>query len=67
MVNAPRMHQERKAIQIAQMISTIKQMQEKGMEIDKTRMVLATMAELNLSKPTARDYVDIAFYKLGLK
>ncbi len=34
---------------------------------DFKKWVIATMANINLSRRTAREYVEVAFYKLKLK
>jgi len=65
MVNAPRMHQEKRAIQVQQIMASI----EKAMKMKKVdfeSIVLATMASLNLSRRTARDYVNMALFNLGI-
>lgn len=59
------MRQEVRARQIKQIEASIKA-RKKGKEINKKMLILATMANLNLSRGTSRDYVEIALFNLGL-
>ena len=64
MVSAPRMMQERRAVQILQIQNSIAEAREAGKDVNKKDIVLATMANLNLSKRTASEYVDVAMFNL---
>ena len=64
MVSAPRMMQERRAVQILQIQKSIAEAREAGKDVNKKDIVLATMANLNLSKRTASEYVDVAMFNL---
>lgn len=66
-MNIIKMRQEKKAKQIGEIIASIEKAKEKGVEITFKKVVLATMANLNLSRRTAREYVEIAWFKLGLE
>lgn len=66
MVNAPRMHQERRAKHVAQIQASIEKQIKKKKNIDIDSIVLSTMANLNLSRRTAMDYVFVSFYNLGI-
>ncbi len=55
--------QEKREIQIKQIMESI----EKSSNKDFKQWTIATMANLNLSRRTAREYVEVAFYKLKLK
>jgi len=57
------MRQEKRASQIEQIKASI----EKAKERDFKKIVLVVMANLNLSRRTAREYVEVAFFKLGLE
>lgn len=59
-----RMRQEARAKQIEEISKSIYKAQLKDKEIDKKKIILAAMAELNLSKRTATEYVEVAFFKL---
>ncbi len=57
------MRQEKRAREIAQITASIKESKNK----DFKTVVLATMANLNLARRTAREYVEVAFFKLGIQ
>lgn len=57
------MRQEKRAREIAQIKVSIKKAKK---PYDKARIVLAAMSALNLSKRTAKEYVDVALYELGI-
>jgi len=40
---------------------------DKGKEIDFKKVVFAVMDEYGVARRTATEYVEVAFYKLGLK
>ena len=65
MVNAPRMMQERRQININQITESIKKAIVEGKELNKKDLVMATMANLNLSRRTATEYVEVALYNLN--
>jgi len=56
--------QEAREKQIGQIMASINKSEE---DPNFKQWVLATMANLNLSRRTAREYVEVAFYKLKLK
>ena len=58
------MRQEKRSIQIRQIQESIEKSEEKA---DFNKVVLATMANLGLGRQTARDYVEIAFHRLGIE
>ncbi len=62
-MNIISMRQQVRARQINEIKNSIKKSKNK----DFKAVVLATMANLNLSRRTAREYVEIAFFKLGLE
>ena len=66
MVNAPRMMQEKRAIQIADLQGSIEKLIKKKQPFDMERLIISTMAHLNLSRKTALDYVYVALYNLGI-
>ncbi len=57
------MRQEKRENQINAIMASI----DKSKNKDFKKWILATMANLNLSRRTAREYVEVAFYKLKLK
>ena len=59
------MMQEKRAVQIEQIMASIVKAKKKK-SIDFESAVLATMANLNLSRRTAREYVNIALFKLKI-
>lgn len=58
------MRQEVREKQIEQIMASIK---KSSVKPDFKKWTIATMANLNLSRRTAREYVEVAFYKLKLK
>lgn len=66
MVNAPQMHKDRRAREVNAIQNSIRQEIVQGKMIDFNKVVMATMANLNISKRTAREYVEIAFYNEGI-
>ena len=56
--------QEVRERQVNQIVESIK---SSSAEPDFKKWIIATMANLNLSRRTAREYVEVAFFKLGLK
>lgn len=67
MVNAPRMHQERRATMLTQMQSSIEKTQLEGKKIDYNEFVVATMSNLNVSRRTAIEYLEVVLFRLGIK
>ena len=61
-MNIIAMRQEKRARQIAQIVKSIKKSKTK----DFKTIILAVMSHLNLSRRTAREYVEVAFFELGL-
>jgi len=66
MVNAPRMMREQRDREINKIVASIKKAVEEGKTISYNKLVLACMSDLNLSKPTAQNYIQIAFYRAGI-
>ena len=66
MVNAPRMMQERRAIQIKEIQASIEKLIKSKKPFDMEILIISTMANLNLSRRTAADYVYVALYNLGI-
>ena len=60
------MMQERRAIHIEQIKTSLKKAIEENRNFDFKSTVLATMANLNLSRRIAKDYVEVAYFKLGI-
>lgn len=60
------MMQEKREKQINQIIASVEKAIKKKREIKTNDVIIATMANLNLSRRTASDYVQVAFFKLGL-
>lgn len=56
------MRQEKRARQIAEIKASIK----KSKSRDFKQIVLATMCALGISRRTAREYVEVAFFNLGI-
>ena len=64
MMDIIRMRQAQRAKQIEEIGKSIYKAQLKDKEIDKKKIILAAMAELNLSQRTATEYVKVAFFKI---
>ena len=62
-----RIRQERRGKQIDEISKSIYKAQLNNKEIDKKQIIMAAMSELNISKRTATEYVDVAFFKLENK
>ena len=62
-MNIIAMRQEKRARAIAQIRASIK----KGKNRDFKQIVLAAMSNLGISRRTAREYVEIAFFELGIE
>ncbi len=60
------MRQEKRAREINQVVASIAKAQEEGKEINFKDVVMATMANVGLSRRTAREYVEVAFFRLGI-
>ncbi len=60
------MRQEKRAREISQIVASIVKAQEEGKETNFKEIVMATMSNLNLSNRTAREYVQVAFFRLGI-
>ena len=66
MTNVIRANQERRALMVLQIQKSIQLSLESNPELKFQELVLATMANLNLSRPTARDYIDVALFNLNI-
>ena len=58
------MRQAQRAKQIEEIGKSIFKAQLGNKEVNKKEIILAAMAELNLSQRTASEYVNVAFFKL---
>ena len=67
MMDIIRMRQAQREKQIEEIGKSIFKAQLGEKEVDKKQIILATMAELNLSKRTATEYVDVAFFNIENK
>lgn len=45
-------------------VNSIRKVLDAGQEIDKTKLILTASAELGLSRRTAKEYVEIAIFRL---
>ena len=61
-MNIIAMRQQKRAQQIAEIKASIK----KGKNRDFKQIVLVTMSALGISRRTAREYVEVAFFDLGI-
>ena len=61
-----RIRQERRGKQIEDISKSIYKAQLGDKEVNKKQIILAAMAELNLSQRTATEYVNVAFFKINL-
>ena len=66
MVNAPQMLRERRGIEINQITASIRKALEEKQDITYEKLLIATMSNLNLSRVTAQNYIDIALYRADL-
>lgn len=62
-MNIIAIRQEKRAREIARIVKSVKKAKTK----DFKQIVLAVMLNLNLSRRTAREYVEVAFFQLGLR
>lgn len=62
-MNIIAMRQEKRAGQIKEIKASMKKAENK----DFKSIVLAVMSNLNLSRRTAREYVEVAFFEMGLE
>ena len=65
-MNIIAMRQEQRAIKISQIQESIRKTLSEGKIIKYLELVLMTKAKINLSDRTAKDYIQIALYNLGL-
>ncbi len=61
-MNIIAMRQQKRSNQITQIKASI----EKSKTGDFKQIVLATMSALGISRRTAREYVEVAFFELGI-
>ena len=66
-MNIIEMRQEKRSREIRQIQASIEKAREKKKKIIYKDLVLATMSNLNLSKRTAQDYIEIALFRLGME
>ena len=59
-----RARQEKRAEQILQLEIVLKKAKDKGKEIDERKLLLTTMSELNISKRTAQEYIEVAKFNV---
>ena len=62
-----RSRQEIKNSKIDKIIESIRQAIYTDKKLEKEKIILAAMANLDLSRRTAREYLDIALYKSGIE
>ena len=65
-MNIIRIRQEERKIKIEAITESIHIARLKDKKVDKKSIILAAMSNLNVSKRTASEYVDVAFFNLGL-
>ena len=63
-MNIIQMRREERLNNIKQIIDSIAKAKEEGKEISEKDIIMATMANLGISKRTAKEYVDVAIFKL---
>jgi hypothetical protein len=66
-MNIIAIRQEQRFRQIKQIEESIRLALAEGKEILYDNVVISSMSNLNISKRTAREYVDVAYFNLNLK
>ena len=64
-MNIIQVRQQKRRDQINTIIASMKKSKRK--KYDFKRIVLLVMSKLNLSRRTAREYVEVAFFELGIE
>jgi len=65
-MNIIAIRQEKRAMQVMQIQTSIEKAINEGKKVDYDELVMATLVNLNLSRTTAIDYVNRALFKLKL-
>ena len=65
-MNITRIRQEDRIRIIDGIVASIRASMDKELTINKDDVIMATMANFGLSRRTAREYVEVAYYKLNL-
>lgn len=67
MVNAPQLLRERRTRAIAEIMASLNEGIKNGVKPDYDKLLIATMANLGISKQTAKEYVEVALFNVGIE
>jgi len=64
-MNIIAIRQQRRSAQINRIVESLKKAAEEGREVDKKKLTLIVMDELNVARRTAQEYIDVAYNRFG--
>jgi len=60
-------HTSRRLMHVGKVKSVISRCKKEGREIDEKKFIIEVMSKCNVARRTAREYIRVARYELGIK